>query len=89
MNTTRCRHCCKNKACRPQGLCWNCFYTPAVRALYPSTSKFARRGVSTDCGGYRLPEPTEALPGTAEKESVLASRAEAGLALFHPRDAAR
>jgi hypothetical protein len=56
--------------------------------LYPSTSKFARRGVSNFCGQAPLPpEPTEALPGTAEKVVVLEERARRGLALWHPGDA--
>lgn len=44
-----CRHCRAGKVNRPRGLCWNCYYTPGVKALYPVTSKFAAK-----------PEPTEA-----------------------------
>ena len=51
-----CRHCQKVRSNRPRGLCWSCYYTPGVRDLYPSTSKFARRGVSDFCGKARLPE---------------------------------
>lgn len=71
---------------RPRGLCWNCYYTPGVLPLYPSTSKFARRGVGNHTGERPLPVPTTEEPGTEEKMAVLAQRAEAGLALFHPED---
>jgi hypothetical protein len=59
-----------------------------VRDLYPSTSKYARRGVSDFNGKARLPpQPTAALPGTAEKVAILAERARLGLSLWHPLDA--
>lgn len=32
------------------------------------------------------PEPTDALPGSADKVGVMTARAEAGLPLFHPQD---
>jgi len=82
-----CRHCRRVPSSRPRGLCWSCYYSPGVRELYPSTSKFARRGVSDFCGKARLPEPTTALPGTPEKVAVLEERARLGLALWHPLDA--
>jgi hypothetical protein len=82
-----CRHCQKVKSNRPRGLCWSCYYTPGVREQYPSTSKFARRGVSDFNGRTRLPEPTDALPGTPEKVAVLMERARRGLSLWHPDDA--
>jgi hypothetical protein len=82
-----CRHCQKVKSNRPRGLCWSCYYTPGVREQFPSTSKFARRGVSDFNGRARLPEPTAALPGTPEKVAVLEERARLGLALWHPLDA--
>jgi len=40
MIATRCRHCGNANATRPRGLCWRCYYTPGVKELYPSTSKF-------------------------------------------------
>ncbi len=83
-----CRACHEHKANRPRGLCWHCYYTPRVARKYPSTSKHAPgTGVGNGCGGYALPEPTEAAPGSAEKVAVLADRAAAGLALWHPQDA--
>jgi hypothetical protein len=83
-----CRHCQKTRSNRPRGLCWTCYYTPGVRDLYPSTSKFARRGVSDFNGRVKLPaQPTTALPGSPEKVAVLEERARLGLALWHPGDA--
>lgn len=40
-----CRHCNQGKPVRPRGLCWRCYYRPGVRDLYPSTSKYAPKGV--------------------------------------------
>jgi hypothetical protein len=71
---------------RPRGLCWLCFYAPGVKDRYPSSSRYGRRGVGNIAGGHALPEPTACLPGTPEKVAVLAARAAAGLALFHPAD---
>ncbi len=82
-----CRHCQKVKSNRPRGLCWSCYYTPGVRELYPSTSKFARRGVRDFNGRARLPEPTSALPGSPEKVAALELRARLGQQLWHPLDA--
>jgi hypothetical protein len=73
---------------RPRGLCWTCYYTPGVKELYPSTSKFARRGVGIFTGNAPLaPVPTTAVPGTPEKLAVLEHRAKMKLAIFHPADA--
>jgi hypothetical protein len=58
-----------------------------VRELYPSTSKFARRGVSDFNGRAAVPDPTDAPPGSAEKVAVLERRARLGQALWHPQDA--
>lgn len=83
-----CRYCRRKRANRPRGLCWTCYYTPGLRDLFPSTSKFARRGVGNFYGQPPLPdEPTDALPGSEEKIRVLMERAAKGQALFHPDDA--
>lgn len=82
-----CRHCMKKNANRPRGLCWTCYYTPGVREMYPSTSKFAVRGVQDTPGGYAMPEPTTAKPNTPEKMAVLEERAKNKQALWHPFDA--
>jgi hypothetical protein len=83
-----CRHCHRVPSNRPRGLCWSCYYTPGVRELYPSTSKFARRGVGDFNGRACLPPaPTAALPGTPEKVAVLIERARLRQDLWHPADA--
>ncbi len=84
---TSCRHCKRGKVNRPRGLCLRCYYTPGVKDLYPSTSKYARRGVMNVAGVPPEPEPTAAWPGTPEKLSVLEARAAAGQSLFHSLDA--
>jgi hypothetical protein len=59
-----------------------------VRDRYPSTSKFARRGVDDFNGQVRLPSvATEATPGSPEKVAVLEERARLRVALWHPADA--
>jgi hypothetical protein len=56
--------------------------------MYPSTSKFARRGVGNFSGAAPLPPfPTSALPGSPEKLAVLMERARLKQSLFHPDDA--
>jgi hypothetical protein len=83
-----CRHCNAHKANRPRGLCWTCYYTPGVREKFPSTSKFARRGVNDFNGRVALPAaPTEAPPGSPEKVAILIERARLRQALWHPQDA--
>ncbi len=73
---------------RPRGLCWLDYYTPGVKDLYPSTSKYARRGVGNFTRSAPLPvAPTAAVPGTPEKVEVMRHRALAGTAIFHPADA--
>lgn len=82
-----CRNCQKSKANRPRGLCWTCYYTPGVRDLFPSTSKFARRGVGNFNGNTPLPdEPTDASPGSDAKIMILMERAAKRQSLFHPLD---
>lgn len=83
-----CRHCQRVQSNRPRGLCWSCYYKPGVREMYPSTSKFARRGVGNFNGPSSLAaQPTSALPGTPEKVAILEERARLGLSLWHPLDA--
>jgi hypothetical protein len=82
-----CRHCQKTKSNRPRGLCWTCYYTAGVRELYPSTSKFARRGPGNFNGQAPLPDlPTDAAPGSEAKILILMERAILKQALFHPAD---
>ena len=83
-----CRHCSRSKVNRPRGLCWSCYYTPGVKEQFPSTSKYARRGVGNFTGNAPLPAtPTTAVPGTPEKMAILEQRARLNQAIFHPEDA--
>lgn len=83
-----CKHCRTNKVNRPRGLCWNCYYTPGVKEQFPSTSKYARRGVGNFTGNAPFDEePTVHAPGTPEKMAVMEARAKRKLALWHPLDA--
>jgi hypothetical protein len=83
-----CQHCKVAMVNRPRGLCWSCYYKPGVRELYPSTSKYARRGEGNQVAEPALPDaPTQALPGTPEKIAVLAERVRRKQALWHPDDA--
>lgn len=82
-----CRHCNTSVVNRPRGLCWTCYYKPGVRDLYPSTSKYAKRGVGNFTGEAPLaPVPTTAVPGTEEKLVVFEERAKMKQSLFHPAD---
>lgn len=83
-----CKHCGRARVNRPRGLCWSCYYTPGVRDQYPSTSKFARRGIN-DFNGKVQPPPfaTAALPGTPEKLAILEQRARLHQSLWHAGDA--
>jgi hypothetical protein len=85
-----CRNCNKVRSNRPRGLCYSCYYKPEVRALFPSTSKFARKGSGIDV--YLPPlsdEPTAASPGSEDKILVLMERARNGQCLWHPMDAVK
>jgi hypothetical protein len=82
-----CRYCRRRRAVRPRGLCAACYYTPGVRELFPSTSKFARRGRGPGNGGYALPEQPTRIPPGPLKVPVLEERARLGVSLWHPLDA--
>jgi hypothetical protein len=68
-------------------LCWSCYYKAGVRDLYPTTSKFGRRGLGNFNGPGALPMPTDAAPGSEEKVRVLMERAQNRQCLWHPEDA--
>jgi hypothetical protein len=83
-----CRHCQRVQVTRPRGMCWTCYYTPGLRERYPSTSKFARHGISDFLGPGRRPTtPTRARPGSSEKVAILEQRARLRQELWHPSDA--
>ena len=85
-----CLHCKGDRYLHRRGLCWSCYYRKGVRHLYPSTSKFAHRGVGTGNNANEapstLPAPTDATPGSPEKVAVLQYRAQNGQQLWHPLD---
>ena len=83
-----CKHCRQGKVNRPRGLCWGCYYTPGVKDLHPSTSKYARRGEGNFTSfAPTAPDPTPFAPGSAEKLAVLERRVKLKQALWHPLDA--
>jgi hypothetical protein len=84
----KCRHCKNSKVNRPRGLCWSCYYKPGVREMFPSTSKFARRGLGQlFCNAPVPAAATNAMPGTEDKIAVLAQRVQNQESLWHPQDA--
>lgn len=97
----RCRHCRRKPtilndkgdrgALWPRGLCRLCYYDPAIRERY----RRIRGTVNTESRlpalnrvrlRLRIPQPTQALPGSAEKIAVLMARVAAGQYLHHPKD---
>jgi len=83
-----CVHCktmCSRR--RPRKLCYTCYQSLEIRALYPSTSKYCRK--EDDFYGRSAPPPfaTDAIPGSPEKIAILMERARARQQLHHPRDA--
>ncbi len=87
MTLPRCQHCGIRRATRPRQLCDFCARIHAVRVLYPLPERDKTCRGRPGNGGYQLPaEATKARQGTEAKVLVLAARAEAGSALFHPLD---
>jgi hypothetical protein len=80
-----CRHCQLKAASRPLGLCWTCYFTPGVRVLYGSESKYAPQ-YADFYGLGALPEPTDTIQGTPERAAVLAERVTNRQQLHHPGD---
>ena len=86
-----CRHCKFRAACSgrnvKRGLCWKCAQDPAIRVLYPSTSKYANKQFLNFYGSAPLPhDPTDAPPGSLAKMAVMQQRLERGELLCHPDD---
>ena len=86
-----CRCCGVKPANRRRGLCCGCHADPANRERFPSTSKYAARGVAgRNAAALPVPAaPTAAVAGSDEKLLVLVARAAAGVNLWHPLDGPR
>lgn len=81
-----CRHCNEHPVSRPRGLCWTCYYNPTVRDRYPLADHCVCGPHARSGGSMKLPEPTDARPGSEDKIAILAERVRLGMALFHPDD---
>lgn len=64
-----------------RGRHWLALYRPADVLAVPRPRVLVERFHAAPC-----PEPTDAMPGTPDKIAVLAARAAAGVALWHPLD---
>lgn len=83
-----CRACHKRPGTKSRGLCRRCYNNYKIRRRYRVMRPFATRGYGLDDDAKPLPSmPTDALPGTAEKVTVMRARARAGVGLWHPGDA--
>ena len=83
----KCLHCKDRKAATSSRLCNTCYRDHSVRKLYPGSANKGGPGAEGDFnGGYTLPEPVFAQPGSELKIRELQRRAELGVALHHPAD---
>ena len=65
-----CRHCKVKPVRRPRGLCWACYYSPGIRASYPSANKFYSRVDQTKEEVDRIvEEQMKCLPEWWDKEN--------------------
>jgi hypothetical protein len=89
-NPAICPHCRRRRRLFRRGLCWSCYDDRSIRRRYPRQGGRGKKYYDHNDGRGRrgrLPkEPTCYLPGTPEREKVLALRAERGESLFHPDD---
>lgn len=81
-----CLHCHEAEAIR-RGLCQHCYRRkPGVRQQYPRLGPYGRRA-DDDRNCYQPAlEPTDALPGSAEKQRVIAGRLADYREVDHPQD---
>lgn len=84
-----CRHCCKAKVRRPRGLCWDCYYRPGVRELYPSKNPFTAAGRLVEFDGPApVPDrPCPHPPGSEGRIRTLEERVARREGLWRPDDA--
>lgn len=88
MGLTLCKHCQVREGTKPRGLCGRCYSRPHIRRLYPRRNSWHARQVEWH-GSTPLGEPTQSMPGSAERKKVYMERAAAKQALFHPLDRVR
>jgi len=86
-----CKHCKKEPATRPRGLCGRCYRDFSIRVKYPyKPSKHNPPGSGQDFNGtsrLKLPdEATETVPGSDERIRVLRERVRKKQNLWHPGD---
>jgi len=82
-----CRHCNERNGTKGRGLCWKCAKDPEIKALYPSTSKFAVRGIPDGFAARPCPpEPTGIPQGTEDRIKLYRQRLEAGFHWSHEHD---
>jgi len=82
-----CLHCKARPGDKCRGLCFKCWNDDGIRASHPPDAKYAAKLPAVKRPGVRMPAPTDARPGSAEKIAVLMGRVARGERLFHPRDA--
>lgn len=82
----KCRHCGVRKYIQHRGLCNRCYYTPAIRRVYPPTNPRGKRYADVGRVGALPEKPTSAAPGSPEKIEVMTERAGRRRSLFHPSD---
>ncbi len=83
----QCLNCHKTVKKPRRGLCWSCFYTPEVRSLYPSLSKYKPTG-GDFTGAAKECQPASVPLGSADKIAVMQERVANGQELFHRDDMA-
>ena len=86
MDHRRYRHCGRDKANRPRGLCWTCYSLPGIRDQYAVHPLLGRRGVGLANSNIPPPGPTVAWPGSPAKMVALEERAAANVGLWHRGD---
>jgi hypothetical protein len=77
----QCRNCWQQRLLRPKGLCWKCYFTPGVRALYTPVSPRGNRFHDAQAEGAVPDEATQALPRSEAKLAELARRVQMRQAL--------
>ena len=83
-----CRHCGASRVLHRRGLCYACYFTPAIRKKYGPVSPMGNKALGFDTARQLLPpEPTDAIPGSEAKIRVLEARFAARLQMHHPDDA--